>query len=131
MTEQVDQKQRVLKGIVIILGILIVVCLAIIVVTIVNRTFNSAGDGGQGTAVMEQMIVPSPGPDFGEISLTMPPGSRVISTDVTPYEIHALMLTPFGQRLVVIDRATGEILGTVRFTPDQRQQLQQQPEQAP
>ena len=69
---------------------------------------------------MEQMIVPSPGPAFGELSITMPPGSRVVSTYVTPYEIHALMVTPFGQRLVVIDRTTGEALGTVRFTAEQR-----------
>ena len=130
MTDQVDQnppldqKQRVLKAIVIILGILILICIAIIVVTIVNRTFNTDNADQASTPTtqvpMEQMIIPSPGPEFGELSITMPPGSRVVSTHVTPYEIHALMVTPFGQRLVVIDRTTGEALGTVRFTAEQR-----------
>ena len=135
MTDQVDQnppldqKQRVLKAIVIILGILILICIAIIVVTIVNRTFNTDGadqasapttQGSMEQMPMEQIIVPSPGPEFGELSITMPPGSRVVSTHVTPYEIHALMVTPFGQRLVVIDRTTGEALGNVRFTAEQR-----------
>lgn len=108
MEQQVDQKQQMLKRIVIILGVLIVIAVVVLVVGIIQK----ASGGGDGASDSEA------GPAFGELNITMPPNSRVASTTVTPTEIHALMLTPFGQRLIVIDRATGQQLGIVKFTPD-------------
>ena len=108
MEQQVDQKQQMLKRIVIILGVLIVIAVIVLVVGIIRKT----SGGGSGTVSSDA------GPAFGEISITMPANSRVAATNVTPSEIHALMLTPFGQRLIVIDRATGQQLGIVKFTPD-------------
>ena len=111
MDEQVDQKQKTLKRVVIILGVLIVVCVVVLVVGIMRKSM-TPGDVEQAVSVV------AGNPAFGELGITMPPNSRVMSTNVTDREIHALMLTPFGQRLVVIDRATGQVLGTVRFTPE-------------
>ena len=111
MDEQVDQKQKTLKRVMIILGVLIIIAVVVLIVGLIQKATNK-GDG------METIVAASPSPAFGELGITMPPNSRVLSTNVTPYEIHALMLTPFGQRLVVIDRTTGQILGSVKFTPE-------------
>lgn len=94
---------RALKIIVVVMGILIVIGVAVIVVTIVNR--------------LRAMSDAAPPAGFGEVAVPVAEGARV--TDMTADDGRLLLrLEESGEiRVVIIDLATGAPLGTVRLEP--------------
>jgi len=116
MSEQVDQKQRVLKIIVIGLGILIVICLGVIVAGMAMQ----AAKLDKKKAAEEQIDEPraaSPGKALGELDIPIPHGAGVVAVTGGGRELQVLMETPEGRAVMLVDRKTGKVMGTLRFVP--------------
>ncbi len=112
MTEEKPQKHRLIVGIVIALGVLIVIAFAIIIGTIIYRL-------GHKTEVASA-VAPSSGeasgnPDFGNVQITIPAGYRVTDTDVDNGRL-LVRLDPVTQggavRLLLFDLETGAQVGS-------------------
>ena len=96
---------RGLKALVIVMGVLIVAGLAVVVATIASR---SSGGGGDTAG-------------FGVARIAIPPGATVVGTTATGQRLVVrLRLADGTARLVVIDPATGQRLGTIDLAPEQR-----------
>jgi hypothetical protein len=113
MSEQVDQKQRVLKIIVIVLGILILISLGVIVAGIAMN----AAKLGKAKPLDAAAPAPAVSRMAGEMDIPIPPGARVIEVTGDGKELRVLLETPEGQALLLLDRKTGAVLGTLRFVP--------------
>ena len=113
-----DQKQRVLKIVVIVLGILIVICLGIIVV---GMAMNAAKLGKPKPL---DAAAPPPGAArvAGDVDVPIPAGAQVVEVtgDANGKELHVLLDTPRGRALMLVDRKTGAVLGTLHFVPGQK-----------
>jgi hypothetical protein len=95
---------RLLKTIVIVLGVLIVAALAVVVGTIAVRL------GGPGT--------PLAGPGFGERTLALPEGARLVGIAAAGDRLALHVELPDGSaRLVMVDARTGERLGSLDLVP--------------
>ena len=98
--------QQTLKFLVIFMGILIIAGIAIIGVTIANRATSTADSAPAAAASA-----------FGSIALGLPQGSTVIGTEATDTRlILTVQLPGGGERVIVLDIATGAQLGTVDVT---------------
>jgi hypothetical protein len=118
MSEQVDQKQRVLKAVVIGLGIAIVVCVGIIVVGLAMRASRlDTAQPPQTPADAPPAAAPAAARTLGTVDVPLPAGARVVSVAAAGGELHVLLDLPEGRRLLLVDRATGGVLGTLRFVP--------------
>ncbi len=108
-----DQKQRVLKIIVIVLGILIVISLGIIVVGLAMNTAKL------GAPKPLDAAAPPPGAArvSGDVEVPIPAGARVVEVTGDGRELHVLLDLPEGRALMLLDRKTGTVLGTLRFVP--------------
>ena len=116
MSEQVDQKQRALKIIVIGLGILIVICLGVIVAGMAMQ----AAKLDKKKAAEEQIDEPraaSPGKSLGELDIAIPHGASVVAVTGGGRELQVLLETTDGRAVMLVDRNTGKVLGTLRFVP--------------
>jgi hypothetical protein len=115
MTEEVDQKQRVLKIIVIVLGIAIIVCIGVIIVTIAMRA-SGKGERANAPAAMSAQVAPAK--VLGNVDVPIPYAAKVVQVTGGAAELYVLVDLPDGQRqLLLVDRATGGVLGTLRFAP--------------
>lgn len=111
-----DQKQRVLKIIVIGLGILIVICLGVIVAGMAMQ----AAKLDKKKAAEEQIDEPraaSPGKALGELDIAIPHGAGVVAVTGGGRELQVLIETPEGRAVMLVDRKTGKVMGTLRFVP--------------
>ena len=75
MTEEVDQKQRVLKIIVIVLGIAIIVCIGVIIVTIAMRA-SGKGERANAPAAMSAQVAPAK--VLGNVDVPIPYAAKVV-----------------------------------------------------
>jgi len=103
MTTDLTQNARLLKAVVIGLGVLILVAVGLIVYVIVGRVL---GDGAGSPA------------DFASASVNLPSGSRVVS--MTADDDHLSLLIEDGagrQRVMTIDRRSGAVLGVLILEP--------------
>jgi hypothetical protein len=116
MSEQVDQKQRVLKIIVIVLGILIVMALGAIVAGMVMQAHKL--DRKKAAAVEKDAAAPPAQAEvLGNVDVPIPYGARVVEVTAGDGELHVLLDMPEGRALLLVDRATGEVMGSLRFVP--------------
>jgi len=91
--------QQVLKGLVVVMGILILAGLGVITVTLVGRSSSSGGDA------------------FDRLSLGLPAGSRVVSSAASGARLALTVRLPDGsERVVIVDMARGKRLGTVTLS---------------
>jgi hypothetical protein len=99
------RNMKLLLALVIIMGVLIVVGLVVVVVTIANRL--------SGPDAAEQA---SPRVPFDTVELSVPPGCQIVETVAADDRLILWLGT--GERcarLLVVDLATGQLLGTLRL----------------
>ena len=97
-----------LVALVILMGVLIVAGLVVIVVTIANRM------GGA-----EPIAAATALPSFGTIDLPIPPGCQIMETATS--EGRLILRLGTGDRcnrVLIVDMATGRLIGTLRIAPD-------------
>jgi hypothetical protein len=99
---------RMLKAIVIGMGVLIVVGSAVIVVKIAQR---GGGDDGAANA----------GPAVTPATIALPAGARVIETALDGDRIALrIALEGGGEQVLIIDARTGRHIGAVHLVPERR-----------
>ena len=101
------RNMKPLVALVIIMGVLIVAGIVVIVVTIVSRM------GGDRTA---NSVV---APQFAAVDLAVPAGCQVVETTTAADRLILRLGT--GERcnqVLIVDMATGKLLGTVRLVPN-------------
>ncbi len=91
---------KVLKFIVIAMGILIVIGTTVVAVTIVNRL--SARQA-------------APDAVSAEIPVTLPDGARIVETALDGNRLALRIETQSGPRILIIDISTGTLISTVEF----------------
>jgi len=109
----VDQKQRVLKIIVIALGILIVICLGVIVAGMAMQ----AAKLGKPKPLDSAAPPPGAARVAGDVTVPIPPGAQVVEVTGDSRELRVLLDLPEGRALMLVDRKTGAVLGTLHFVP--------------
>ncbi len=95
-----------LKGLVVVLGVLIVVALGVIAVTVTNRMSgpNKAAETSAGAAPA----------GAGHVRVTLPPDARVVESHVEGGRlVLRLVRSDGGQEIRLYDLATGRAAGTV------------------
>ena len=105
---------RVLKVLVVVMGILIVAGVVTIVVTIVSRlsdkTKNQDGKAVVGVVGTAEMA------PFGDISTALPVGARVVSVSADAGRLYVhYEAADIGARVLVLNGATGGRLGEISF----------------
>ncbi len=111
-----DQKQRALKLVVIGLGVAIVICVGIITVTMALRAARLGKEQPQDAAIQETHHK-AQGKVLGNVDVPVPYGARVVEVNGGPKELYVLLDAPDGRHLMLVDRATGGVLGSLRFVP--------------
>jgi hypothetical protein len=102
------RNMKPLVALVIIMGVLIVAGLVVVVVTIVNRM------GGGGRTVDTHAATA-----FAAADLPMPAGCQVMET--TTADDRLILRLGSGERcnqVLIVDMATGKLLGTLRLVPN-------------
>jgi hypothetical protein len=102
------RNMKPLVALVIIMGVLIVAGLVVVVVTIVNRM------GGGGRTVDTHATAP-----FATADLPLPAGCQVMET--TTADDRLILRLGSGERcnqVLIVDMATGKLLGTLRLVPN-------------
>ena len=104
MTTDLNQNARLLKAVVIGLGVLILVAVGLIVYVIVGR---AVGDG-QGSS-----------DDYVSTSVNLPAGSRVVGMTADD-DVLSLLIEDADarQRVMTIDRRSGAVLGILTLEPE-------------
>ena len=106
---------RLLKAVVIILGVAILAAVAAIVVTIAMRT-------GAVVADREPAAAPTPPAGFGTRALAIPAGAEIVAvTAAGDRLVLRLRRADGGDSLVVVDLEHGTRLGTIDLRPDPAQ----------
>lgn len=111
-----DQKQRVLKIIVIGLGILIVICLGVIVAGMAIQA-HKLDEKQAAEAETAEPRSASQGKALGDLEVPIPHGASVVEVTGGGRELQVLLETPEGRAVMLVDRKTGKVLGTLRFVP--------------
>lgn len=109
---------RALKALVIFMGILILLGMGLVGYAIVNRV--AAPEGGKpGTATVASGTgAAAPAKPFGPVEIGLPAGAKLARTSVSGDRlIVELALAAGGERLLVVDLASGAVIGTVDLKP--------------
>lgn len=119
MTAGTATNVRLLKGIVILLGIAIVVVLSVIVITIIQRAGQMAE--GEAPAVGAAPAAETTTQSFGDLSIAIPVGAEVVGM-VMSGDRMVLRLARDGaaDALLVVDLSTGRRLGRITLDPQPR-----------
>ncbi len=97
------QTTRLLKAVVIVLGVMVVLGMTVLVVEIFGRASDFGGRESSG---------------FATATVPLPAGSRVLGMSGEDDALSLLVEDPDGvQRIVTIDRRTGAVLGTLSLEP--------------
>ena len=114
MAVETTANLRLLKAVVIILGVAILVAIGVIIVTIVERAGNLAADPEPVPATGQ--AAPAA---FGERHLAVPDGDRVVAMTADGDRLVLRLERPDGGTyLLVVDLRTGARLGTIRLGPE-------------
>lgn len=111
-----DQKQRVLKIIVIGLGILIVICLGVIVAGMAMQAAK-LDKKKAAEAEIDEPRSTSRGKALGDLDVPIPHDASVVEVTGGGRELQVLLETPEGRAVMLVDRKTGKVLGMLRFVP--------------
>ncbi len=116
MATETTANLRLLKAVVIILGVAIVAVLAVIVVTIVQRAGELAAEREPAASPVTGEAAPAA---FGERNLVVPAGDRIIAMTATGDRLILRLDRPDGgEYLLVVDLKTGVRLGKIRLGPE-------------
>ena len=133
MTEEVDQKQRFLKGLVIFLGILLVICFFIVAGTIVYRLATPSDPEPEVAPAEASSPIAKPAEDDpvsevpmsmpgmhaevvrGDLDIAIPAGARVISVSAQGGNYLVLLDRGNRQLMLIVDAETGQLLRQVNF----------------
>lgn len=108
------QKNRILKAVVIVLGVLLVLSFVIVVGTLALRIAKRAGKDAAQMAPIEEIVVH---PDFGTVDVTVPEGSRLGAVSADGATLFLVIEGAGGQEVAVIDHWTGTERGRIRLVP--------------
>jgi hypothetical protein len=116
MAVETTANLRLLKAVVIILGVAILAAIGVIIVTIVERAGNLAADPDPGPVSATGRSAPAA---FGERHLAVPDGDRVVAMTADGDRLVLRLERPDGGTyLLVVDLRTGARLGTIRLGPE-------------
>ncbi len=116
MAVETTANLRLLKVVVIILGVAILAAAAVIIATIVERAGNLAADPQSVVAPATGEAAPAA---FGERHLSIPAGDRIAAMTATGDRLILRLDRPDGgEYLLVVDLKTGVRLGTIRLGPE-------------
>lgn len=114
---------QALKALVIFMGVVIVIGVAVVGVTIYNR-MNRLGETAPAEAPVDSQAAAPPAapadqtlPAFGDMSVKLPEGCRVV--EMVPAGDRLLLRLgslPRCNRILVVDLATGGLLGSIDLT---------------
>lgn len=106
MSGTVPPGLRVLKVLVVVMGVLIVAGIAVIGVTIANRLSDAASKATAAEAIDAARI--------GDIAVSLPPGTRIVETVVTDTRLTLRTDGADGPRIYLFHLPSGEPLGSIR-----------------
>ncbi len=109
------QKNRILKAVVIILGVLLVICFLIVVITIGLRIAKMGGKGDGDAVPIEEIVVH---PAFGTMDIAVREGARLGAMSADAGTLFLVIEGEGGQEIVVIDHWTGAERGRIRLVPN-------------
>ncbi|MCP1334908.1 DUF6476 family protein [Futiania mangrovi] len=104
-----DRTYRILKWVVIVMGVLLVVGFVVIVVGMISKIQGFTGANRK--AAPQSVSAPY------EAAVTLPPGARIVETAVGDGLVVLRLETPRGPALLLVDPRTGRTRGTVTLTP--------------
>lgn len=113
MSEQAGPNIRVLKRVVIVLGILIVISFAVVIwgVTRESETMMT----GETTATM---VGTAPRGGFGEVPVAVPSGSRLVGVTADGERgLLRMRLRDGSDKVIIVDLGTGKVLGALVVDP--------------
>lgn len=110
-----DQKQRILKAVVIILGVLLLISFGVVAVTIVSRLSKMGKEEAAEAVIMEEITVT---PDFGETVIEIPPGGRASAISADGKTLSIVIDRLDGQEIIVIDQWSGRERGRIKLVPE-------------
>jgi hypothetical protein len=113
MSEQAVPNIRVLKRVVIVLGVLIVVSLAIVV-------WGVARNAGMMMAGGSDATIPGTAPrgGFGEVAVAVPSGSRLVGVTADGERgLLRMRLRDGSDKVIIVDLGTGKVLGALVVDP--------------
>lgn len=103
---------KALNALVVVMGVLIVAGLVLVAYGMAKRL------GGPGGLERAARPADSPPAAFGDLDLTLPPGSEVVDMVVADRRLVLRVETrEGGQRLYVLDPSTGALIGTIALNP--------------
>lgn len=114
MDQEVGQKNRILKAVVIILGVLLVVCFLIVIGTLAVRMAKMGGKDDAQAAPIEEIVVH---PAFGTVDVAVPEGARLGTVSADGTSLFLVIEDAGRQQIVVIDHWTGAERGRIRLVP--------------
>lgn len=110
-----DQKQRILKAVVIILGVLLLISFGVVAVTIVSRLSKMGKEEAAEAGIMEEISVT---PDFGETTIEIPKGGQASAVSADGKSLSVLIDRPAGQEIIIIDQWSGRERGRIKLVPE-------------
>jgi hypothetical protein len=113
MSEQAGPNIRVLKRVVIVLGMLIVISFAVVIWGVVRDS-----EPMMSGETAETMAAVAPRGGFGEVNVAVPSGSRLV--EVTADGERGLLrmrLRDGSDKVIIVDLGTGEVLGALIVDP--------------
>ncbi|MDX5361381.1 MAG: DUF6476 family protein [Alphaproteobacteria bacterium] len=104
-----DRTYRILKWVVIVMGVLLVVGFVVIVIGMISKI--QGFTGANRAAALQRVSAPY------EAAVTLPAGARIVETAVGDGLVVLRLETPGGPALLLVDPRTGRARGTVTLTP--------------
>ncbi len=103
-----DRGHTMIKAIVIGLGLVIVGLTIVLILGIVDRTGDRVGEA----------LATGDAQDFADVAVALPPGATVSAMTLEDGALSLLVDLPSGaQAVMTVDRATGQVLGTLELLP--------------
>ena len=110
-----DQKQRILKAVVIILGILLLISFGVVAVTIVSRLSKMGKDEAADIQSIEEVLLT---PEFGEAVIDIPAGGKIGSISSDGKTFFVVIDGADGQTILVVDPWSGRERGRIKLVPE-------------
>jgi hypothetical protein len=113
MSEQAGPNIRVLKRVVIVLGILIVISFAVVIWGVTRESETMMSGGATAT-----MAGTAPRGGFGEVPVAVPSGSRLVGVTADGERgLLRMRLRDGSDKVIIVDLGTGKVLGALVVDP--------------
>ena len=100
------------------MGVLLIVGIGVLVLTIVSRMSHRSAQTAQTKSEQAKSAEAVPAQNFGSASVTLPHGAKVIEMAGAGSRLVLRVAKPDGgEQLLVLDPATGVLLGTIELRP--------------